>query len=72
MYKVSLNEPISGKYDYYFGSVSAIFAKFTPEQIGCGLRQLWNFKISEENPYVGGKCTITKEVLIRKKQANKQ
>jgi hypothetical protein len=68
VYKVSLKEPIDGKPDYIFGSLSAIYDTFTPYQIGCKVQRLWNIKITEDNPYIGRKCTITKELLHRKKQ----
>jgi len=68
IYRVSFKEPIDGKTDYFFGGLSAIFTNFTPEEIGCKVQRLWNLKITENNPYIGKKCTISKERLIRKKQ----
>jgi hypothetical protein len=67
IYRVSFKEPIDGKADWFYGSLAAIFTNFTPEEIGCGVRRLWNVKITEERPYRGRKCTITKEHLTRKK-----
>jgi hypothetical protein len=67
IYRISFKEAISGKTDYFYGSLSAIFTNFAPEQVGCKVERLWNFKITENNPYRGRKCTITKELLIRKK-----
>jgi hypothetical protein len=67
IYRVSFKEQIDGKNDYFYSSLSAIFTNFTPEQIGCGVRRLWNIKVTEENPYIGRKCTITREPLVRKK-----
>ena len=66
IYKVTFKEPINGKTDYFFGGLSAIFTKFAPEQVGCKVQRLWNVKITEDKPYVGKKCTITKERLTRK------
>ncbi|MEZ3441558.1 hypothetical protein [Alistipes sp.] len=68
IYRVSFREPVGGKTDYFFGSLSAIFAAFTTAQIGCGVRRLWNIGITTENPYNGRKCSITKEPLTRKRQ----
>ena len=68
IYHVSFKKPINGKTDYFYGSLSAIFTNFTPEEIGCKVQRLWNIKITEETPYIGRKCTITKETLTRKKQ----
>lgn len=58
----------AGKTDFFFGSLSAIYDAFSSEQIGCKVQRLWNLKITEETPYLGRKCTITKEILKRKKQ----
>jgi hypothetical protein len=68
IYRVSFKEPIDGKTDYFYGSLSAIFTNFTPEEIGCKVQRLWNIKITGETPYIGRKCTITKEPLRRKTQ----
>ncbi len=68
IYRVSFPEPVAGKTDHFFGSLSAIFTTFTPAEIGCGVRRLWNIGITSENPYNGRKCTITKEPLTRKKK----
>jgi len=70
IYKVSFKEPINGKTDYFYSSLSAIFTNFTSEEIGCKVQRLWNVKIAEDNPYIGKKCTITKERLTRKKIKN--
>lgn len=66
IYRLSFKEPIDGKTDYFYGSLSAIFTNFTPEEIGCKVHRLWNLKITEDEPYIGKKCTITKESLTRK------
>jgi len=68
IYRVSFKTPINGKTDYFFGSLSAIFCTFAPSQIGCKVQRLWNLKITEERPYGGRKCTITKERVTRKSQ----
>jgi len=68
IYRVSFKETVDGKKDYFYGSLSAIFTDFTPEKIGCKVQRLWNIKITEEKPYIGRKCTITKEPLRRKTQ----
>ncbi|MDR1091169.1 MAG: hypothetical protein LBL79_08855 [Prevotella sp.] len=70
VYRVSFKEPINGKTDYIFGSLAAIYDTFTPCQVGCKVQRLWNCRITDENPYVGRKCTISKEPLHRKKQEN--
>lgn len=72
IYRVSFREPVDDKTDHFFGSLSAIYETFSPEQIGCKVSRLWNLKITLESPYIGRKCTITKEPFIRKKRSNKQ
>ncbi|MCD8295561.1 MAG: hypothetical protein LUE27_10025, partial [Clostridia bacterium] len=54
------------KKDFYFTSLAAIFDVFTPEQVGCRVENLWNNHVTENNPYRGRKCTITKERLTTK------
>ena len=67
IYHVHFYEPVNDKYDYYFGSLSAVYTVFTTEQIGCGLTSLWsNAKITETTPYVGRRCTIACGEIIRK------
>jgi hypothetical protein len=68
IYRVSFKEPVGGKKDYFFTSLSAIFTNFAPSDIGCRVQRLWNIKITEDKPYIGRKCTITKERIMRKKQ----
>ena len=76
IYRVSFKREQAGDNvwcdDYFFTSLSAIYEQFTPEQIGCKVERLWNLKISPDKPYVGRKCTITKELLTRKRQTAKK
>lgn len=72
VYRVSFHEPMpeatDGKTDFFFTSLAAIYDRFSTEDIGCKVSRLWNLKISPDKPYVGRKCTITKEPVQRKKQ----
>lgn len=68
IYRVSFREPVDDKTDYFFGSLAAIYDTFTADQVGCKVSRLWNLKMTHETPYVGRKCTITKEPLTRKKR----
>lgn len=52
---------------HYFGSLSGIYSFFSEQEIGCKVSRLWAVKIRPGFPYVGSKCTISQEVLIRKK-----
>lgn len=53
--------------NHYFGSVSAIFEKFTPEQLGVSKSRLWAFGITPEKPYRNKVCVVYKGVINRKK-----
>lgn len=70
IYRVSFKEPVNDKTDYFFGSLSAIYETFSAAQIGCRVSRLWNLKITPEKPYLGRKCTISKEPVKRKPQKN--
>lgn len=52
----------------YFGSLSAIYEVFTPEQIGCTLKSLWSSKIDVDNPKATNRCVISKHYIYRKQQ----
>ncbi|MDR1343519.1 MAG: hypothetical protein LBK18_09750 [Prevotellaceae bacterium] len=67
IYRLSFKAPVGGKTDYFFGSLSAIYEAFSPQEVGCRVTRLWNVKITEANPYIGRKCTITREPLKIKK-----
>lgn len=60
IYRVAFNEPPlenDDSWEFYFTSLSAIYEKFTPEQVGCKVSRLWNLKITPDKPYntmVGG------------------
>lgn len=49
---------------YYFGSLSAIYTKFSPRELGIALGTLRNFGLNEEKPYQNSHCTIRKGVLV--------
>ena len=72
VYRVSFNEPLpevcDGKTDFFFTSLAAIYDRFIPDDIGCKVSRLWNLKITTDKPYMGRKCTITKEPVQRKKR----
>lgn len=54
--------------EFFFTSLAAIYDRFTPEQVGAAVDRLWHIKITENNPYRGRKCQITKERVGRKAQ----
>lgn len=53
---------------YYFGSVAAIFDKFTPEELGVSLTTLWNYGLAPDRPYKNNLCAIYRGNIDRKKQ----
>lgn len=63
--QVHFFEPVEGKTDYYFGSLKAIYAKFTKEQIGISLDSLYTSKISQDNAKVTKKCRIIRQEVTR-------
>lgn len=70
IYRVTFREPPeqTGERDFFFTSLSAIYERFSPEQIGCKVSRLWNIGVSDGNPYTGAKATITREPLHTKRQ----
>ncbi len=52
---------------YYFGSIAAIYERFTPKQLGVSLSRFWSFGITPERPYQNRVCTIFRGVIQRKK-----
>ncbi|HPW66947.1 MAG TPA: hypothetical protein PLS84_07660 [Salinivirgaceae bacterium] len=65
--KVEFFLPVDGKKEYYFGSLAAIYERFSEEQIGCKLETLWAHKLAENNPKSTRKCVITRQNILRKK-----
>lgn len=51
---------------YFFGSLSAIFEVFTPEQVGCSLHDLWNKVKFRGGCVMTSTCVIAKHKLYRK------
>ena len=70
IYRVTFREPPeqTGERDFFFTSLSAIYERFSPEQIGCKVSRLWNIGVSDGNPYTGAKVTVTREPLHTKRQ----
>lgn len=66
--EVRFYQPKNGKEVYYFGSLTAIYEVFTPDEIGCKLYELWGAKITYDNPFDNGVCVISKHSVIRKAQ----
>lgn len=70
--RVQFFKPVDGRTEYFFGSISAIYERFSAEQIGCTKVVLWNKKLTADTPYANKKCLITKHPVVRKPQNKKQ
>lgn len=53
---------------FLFTSLAAIFEVFSPEQIGCGLRHLYNLKVPDGSAFAGKRCIIKREMVFAKRQ----
>lgn len=53
---------------WYFSSVAAIYEKFTVNDIGCDLHNLWNNGVAKGKVYTNAKVKITKQTIHAKKQ----
>lgn len=70
--KVQFLKPIDGQTEYFFGSISAIYERFTAEQMGCNKESLWAAKITPNTPKATAKCVITKHIISRKPHSKKR
>ena len=66
IYHVRLSDPVAGREDYYFGSLSAIYVVLGVEDIGCKVSRVWGYGITADRPYIGKRCSIYKERVYRK------
>lgn len=66
-YRVEFREPVPPDTAYYFGSLSAIYERFTSKDIGCKVTRLWALKITPGCPYEGSRCTVSQEIMYHKK-----
>jgi hypothetical protein len=53
--------------NHYFGSISAIYEKFTSKEIGVSKSRLWSYGIEPDKPYKNKICTIYRDEIYRKK-----
>ena len=54
---------ISGLH-FYFGSLTAVYTRFTSEQLGVALGTLRNYRVTSDKPYQNSKCIIRKGILV--------
>lgn len=57
-------ELLSNNSHHYFGSLAAIYEKFSKEQVGISYGSLRNYGLCAEKPYRNKYCIIRKGVLI--------
>ena len=76
IYRVEFKTPpllgVDNRRDFYFKSLPDIYETFTAKQIGCAVGRLWCTKVSQGQPYLGRKCTITRELILQKTQGTKK
>ena len=68
--KVQFHTPVEGSCDWYFTSLAAIFDRFSPAQIGCTLRTLWDRGVAVGSPKATRTCVISRHPLFSKPQTN--
>lgn len=73
IYRVGFSEPPipeDDRTEFYFHSLSAIYEKFTPEQVGCKVTNLWKLGVSNGNEYTSrsGEVHISREPIERKRR----
>lgn len=51
---------------YFFGSIAAIYTRFTAKEIGVAASTLYHYGLSDNNAYTNKACTISKAEVIRK------
>lgn len=57
-------ELLNNNSHYYFGSLAAIYEKFSKEEVGISYGSLRNFGLSADKPYMNKLCIIRKGYLI--------
>lgn len=72
--KVTFHSPLpgTGERECFFSSLTAIYERFSPAQIGCALSTLWCFGLTPDHPKSTKNCVISKHYIYRKPQTNKR
>ena len=60
----------NGRYEFYFGSLAAIYEMFDADEIGCRLEALYSAHIDKKQKATC-LCVISKHVLYRKSHKNR-
>lgn len=67
--KVKFHNPVDGSCEWYFTSLAAIFDRFSPAQIGCALRTLWDNGVPVGAPKATRTCVISRHLVESKPQS---
>lgn len=67
IYHVKFHEPIDGKTDFYFSSITAIFNTFEVEEIGAARQTLYQQSLKEGDEYRTKYCVIKKVEVLNNK-----
>lgn len=68
IYRVSFLSSEQGEEEHYFTSLSAIYGRFTPEQIGCRVERLYAVGVSQGTVYRNRLVEIRRYPIARKPQ----
>ena len=65
--RVRFREPVDGRTDYFFGSLRAIYTRFSPADVGAPYWFLMNrARITRGHAtFENEKCTISREEVVR-------
>lgn len=53
----------------FFGSIAAIYDVFTAKELRVSANRLYAVRVTKDKPYKNKVCTISKEVVHRKKHS---
>lgn len=65
IYHISFNEPIDGQKDFFFSSVSGIFAEFSRDQLVVARQTIYQKRLQPGDEYRTVFCIIKKNKLIK-------
>ncbi|AZA91151.1 Uncharacterised protein [Chryseobacterium nakagawai] len=66
IYHVRFFDPIKDKTDYYFGTISAIYELFTPQQVGYSQQYIYKHAMKLGDELRTKYCVIKKVELLSK------
>ena len=60
---------IHSRKNFYFGSVSAIFEKFSEREVGCTLEYLRHVLVADGSKHISDRCFFQRSHLIQLKRS---